>query len=144
MSFADDLNAAWNSHDAHRVASFYAVDGAREELILTQARAVGREAVAGQVQLYLDAMPDLALSVRRISEGVGTVTFEWFVTATHRGDAPGWPARGEPVAFPGVSVIDLDDDGMITEERVYTDFTGLLAGAGLIPGVEAPTWGAAG
>jgi steroid delta-isomerase-like uncharacterized protein len=144
MSFADDLNAAWNAHDAERVASFYAEDGAREELIVTQARAVGRQAVAEQVQLYLDAMPDLALAVRKVSEGVGTTTFEWFVTATHRGDAPGWPARGEPVAFPGVSVIDLDANGLITEERVYTDFTGPLAGAGLIPGVEAPTWGAAG
>ena len=59
MGIADDLNAAWNAHDAERVAAFYAVDGAREELILTQARAVGREAVADQVQLYLDAMPDL-------------------------------------------------------------------------------------
>ncbi len=140
MGRAEDLNAAWNAHDPEAVASFYAEDGAREELILTQARLVGREAVAGQVRMYLDAMPDLALSVRKVTEAAGTVTFEWQVDATHKGDAPGWPAQGEPVTFPGVSVLDLDDAGLITEERVYTDFSGPLAGAGLIPGVAAPTW----
>jgi steroid delta-isomerase-like uncharacterized protein len=140
MGLAEDLNAAWNSHDATKVASFYVEDGVREELIVTHARLVGREAIAGQVAMYLHAMPDLALSIRKISGGGDVVTFEWMVNATHRGDVDGWPASGETVAFPGVSVLDLTEDGLIIEERVYTDFTGPLAGAGLIPGVEAPSW----
>jgi len=118
----------------------YAENGAREELIVTHARLVGREAIAAQVRMYLVAMPDMALSIRKISSGDNAVTFEWMVRATHTDDADGWPAKGEAVAFPGVSVLDLADDGLITEERLYTDFTGLLAGAGLIPGVDAPTW----
>jgi steroid delta-isomerase-like uncharacterized protein len=140
MSLADDLNAAWNAHDPQRVASLYAEDGAREEFIVTHARLEGRAAIAAQVQMYLDAMPDLSLATRKVSSGDGTITLEWMVNATHKGDAEGWPARGESVAFPGVSVLDLADDGLIIEERVYTDFTGPLAGAGLIPGVEPPTW----
>ncbi len=140
MGLAEELNAAWNAHDPERVASFYAEDGAREELIITHARLVGREAIAAQVQMYLTAMPDLALSIRKISSGKGVITFEWMVNATHRNDVEGWPAQGEAVAFPGVSVLDLSEAGQIIEERVYTDFTGLLAGAGLIPGLEAPTW----
>ena len=140
MGLAEDLNAAWNAHDPEKVASFYTEDGVREELIVTHARLVGREAIAAQVQMYLTAMPDLALSIRKISLGKGVVTFEWMVNATHSGDAEGWPAKGEAVAFPGVSVLDLSEAGLIIEERVYTDFTGLLAGAGLIPGVEPPTW----
>jgi steroid delta-isomerase-like uncharacterized protein len=140
MGLAEDLNAAWNAHDPEKVASFYTEDGVREELIVTHARLVGREAIAAQVQMYLTAMPDLALSIRKISSGKDVITFEWMVNATHRGDAEGWPAKGEAVAFPGVSVLDLSEAGLITEERVYTDFTGLLAGAGLIPGLEPPTW----
>ena len=140
MGLAEDLNAAWNSHDPERVAALYDEGGAREEFIITHARLVGRTAIAGQVQMYLHAMPDLALSIRKVSEGDRFVTFEWLVNATHRGDVDGWPAKGEAVTFPGVSVLDLAADGQITEERVYTDFTGLLAGAGLIPGVEPPTW----
>lgn len=140
MSVAEDLTAAWNSHDPQRVANLYTEDGAREEFIVTHARLEGREAVAAQVKMYLQAMPDLSLSIRKVSTGQGTATLEWMVNATHTGDAEGWPAKGEAVAFPGVSVLDLSEDGLISEERVYTDFTGLLAGAGLIPGVEAPTW----
>jgi steroid delta-isomerase-like uncharacterized protein len=140
MGLAEDLNAAWNSHDPERVASFYEEDGSREEFIVTHAKLVGREAIAAQVQMYLQAMPDLALSIRKISAGDSVVTFEWMVNATHTGDAEGWPAKGEAVAFPGASVLDLSKNGLITEERIYTDFTGLLAGAGLIPGVDPPTW----
>jgi steroid delta-isomerase-like uncharacterized protein len=140
MTVAEDLVAAWNSHDAHKVASFYAADGIREEFIVTHARLQGREAIAAQVQMYLDAMGGFSLSTRKVSSGERTFTLEWMVHATHTGDAPGWPAKGEPVAFPGVSVVDVGDDDLIVEERVYTDFTGLLAGAGLIPGVEPPTW----
>jgi steroid delta-isomerase-like uncharacterized protein len=140
MSVADDLVAAWNSHDPQQVAKFYAQDGVREEFIVTHARSVGRDAIAAQVQMYLHAMPDLLLSSRKVSVGERSLTIEWTVTATHAADAEGWPARGESVVFPGASVLDLSEDGLIVEERVYTDFTGLLAGAGLIPGVEAPTW----
>jgi steroid delta-isomerase-like uncharacterized protein len=140
MSVAEDLTAAWNSHDPQRVASLYTEDGVREEFIVTHARLQGREAIAAQVQMYLQAMPDLSLSLRKASTGKGTATLEWMVNATHTGDAEGWPAKGEAVAFPGVSVLDLSESDLISEERVYTDFTGPLAGAGLIPGVEAPTW----
>jgi steroid delta-isomerase-like uncharacterized protein len=140
MGLAEDLNAAWNAHDPEKVASLYAPNGAREEFIITHARLVGREAIAAQVRMYLQAMPDLELSISKLSSGDNFITFEWMARATHRGDAEGWPAKGEAVAFPGVSVLDLSEDNLITEERIYTDFTGLLAGAGMIPGVEPPTW----
>jgi steroid delta-isomerase-like uncharacterized protein len=140
MSAAEDLNAAWNAHDPQQVASLYTEDGVREEFIVTHARLEGRNAIAAQVQMYLQAMPDLSLSIRKVSSGPRTATLEWMVKATHTGDAVGWPAKGESVTFPGASVLDLSEDGLIQEERVYTDFTGLLAGAGMIPGVEAPTW----
>jgi steroid delta-isomerase-like uncharacterized protein len=140
MGLPEDLVAAWNSHDPEKVASFYTANASREEFIITHARLVGRDAIASQVQMYLEAMPDLALSIRKTSAGKNFFTLEWIVHATHSGDAEGWPAAGEAVAFPGVSVVDLSDDGLITEERIYTDFAGPLAGAGLIPGVEPPTW----
>ena len=140
MGLAEDLNAAWNSHDPDKVASFYAEDGVREEFIVTHARLVGRTEIAAQVQMYYQAMPDLSLSIRKVSSGERFVSFEWMVNATHTGDVEGWPAKGEAVMFPGASLLDVAENGLISEERLYTDFTGLLAGAGLIPGLEPPTW----
>jgi steroid delta-isomerase-like uncharacterized protein len=141
MGLVEDLTAAWNAHDAERTAALYAEDGVREEFIVTHMKAAGRAEIAGLIQMYLEAMPDLALSMRHVSSGDGVLTLEWMVHATHTGDAEGWPANNEAVAFPGVSVLEVAADGTIREERVYTDFTGLLAGAGLIPGLEPPMWG---
>ena len=81
MGLAEDLNAAWNAHDPEKVASFYTEDGVREEFIVTHARLVGREAIAAQVRMYLIAMPDLALSVRKSCSGKDHITFEWMVDA---------------------------------------------------------------
>jgi hypothetical protein len=33
--------------------------------------------------------------------------------ATHRGDPEGWPAKEEAVRFPGASVLNLSQDGLI-------------------------------
>ena len=140
MGLAEDLVAAWNSHDPMKVASFYTENGTREEFIITHAHLVGREAIAAQVQMYMQAMPDLKLSIRKVSTGENFIALEWMVHATHSGDAEGWPAKGEAVAFPGLTIADLSEDRLIMDERVYTDFTGPLAGVGLIPGVDPPTW----
>jgi hypothetical protein len=41
------------------------------------------------------------------------------------------------VVLPGVGVYDMAGD-LIRRENIYTDFAIMLAGAGLIPGLEAP------
>jgi steroid delta-isomerase-like uncharacterized protein len=140
MDLINALNDAWNSHDPQQIARLYAEDGVRDELIVTHSRLKGRDAIAAQAGMYFEAMPDLVLTIRKATTSGETSIFEWLVTATHKGDIPGWPAKGESVVFPGVSLLDVGADGLITEERLYTDFAILFAGAGMIPGVEPPTW----
>jgi hypothetical protein len=72
------------------------------------------------------------------SDASGVTTIEWTFSGTHTGDAEGWPARGERVVLPGVTIIEVSN-GLVRYERVYADFAVLFAGAGLIPGVEPPT-----
>jgi steroid delta-isomerase-like uncharacterized protein len=140
MTLIDDLHAAWNTHDPKGVAACYAEDGVREEFLITHARVQGRDGVAAQVQLYLHAIPDATLDFRNVySTGGEVTTIEWTFSGIHTGDAEGWPARGEHVVLPGVTIIEVTN-GQVSYERVYADFAILLAGAGLIPGVEPPTF----
>ena len=140
MTLLDDLHAAWNRHDPKGVAGCYSEDGVREEFLITHARVQGRDAVAAQVQLYLDAIPDATLDFRNTySDGADVTTIEWTFSGIHSGDAEGWPARGEHVVLPGVTIIEVSN-GQVRYERVYADFAILLAGAGLLPGVEPPTF----
>src|SRR5262245_66153322 len=98
MGLADRLKAAWDSRDPQRVAALYAEDGVREEFILPRARLVGRGEIAQQVGMYMSAVPDCGLEIRREATAAdGTVTVEWTWGGTHTGDIEGWPARGETV-----------------------------------------------
>jgi steroid delta-isomerase-like uncharacterized protein len=137
MSFGDELKQAWDSRDPQRVAALYAEDGVREEFLLTRARLEGRDQIAQQVGMYMTAVPDCSLEIRREVSGGDATTIEWTWGGMHTGDIEGWPARGERVVLPGVGVYDMVD-GLIQRENIYADFAIMLAGAGLIPGMEAP------
>jgi steroid delta-isomerase-like uncharacterized protein len=138
VGFGDQLKKAWDSQDPQVVAALYQEDGVREEFILTRARLEGRDQIALQVGMYMTAVPDCWLEIRReITAGNGTITIEWTWGGNHTGDIEGWPARDERVVLPGVGVYDMAGD-LIRRENIYTDFAIMLAGAGLIPGLEAP------
>jgi steroid delta-isomerase-like uncharacterized protein len=137
MDVAERILAAWNEHNPNAVAELYTEDGIREEFVITRARAEGRQNIAEQVAMYMTAMPDLRLEARHVDQSPGGVTIEWTLTGHHQGDAEGWPAKGEPVLLHGSTTLDLAG-GLVREERVYADFAILLAGAGLIPGMDAP------
>jgi len=126
------LEAGWNARSGAAVAEAFAPDGVRIEYALPGARLKGRAAIAAQAQAYIDAAPDCRLEVRRVSTRAGdVVAVEWTLHGTHTGDLPGLPARGEPLALPGVSVCRMDGD-LIREEHVYWDAATLLAGAGVL------------
>ena len=137
MSFGDELKQAWDSRDPQRVASLYAEDGVREEFLLPRARLEGRDQIAQQVGMYMTAVPDCSLEIRREVTAGDATTIEWTWGGVHTGDIEGWPARGERVVLPGVGVYDMAG-GLIQRENIYADFAIMLAGAGLIPGMEAP------
>jgi steroid delta-isomerase-like uncharacterized protein len=127
-----DIGGTWSSRDAQKVAGMYTADGVRHQIALPEGRHEGREAIAAAAQGLMDAVPDEVVEVRKVTEGSnGTVVVEWVFKGTHQNDAPGYPAKGEAVELPGVSVCDMEGD-LIREERVYWDTATLLAGAGLL------------
>lgn len=127
-----DIGGTWSSHDGQRVASMYAQNGVRHELLLGGGDFEGRESIAARAQVWFSAIPDLDVEVRRVTEGSnGTVAVEWTARGTHQNDAPGYPAKGEHINVLGVSVCTMESD-LIKEEWAYWDMAGLLAGAGVL------------
>jgi steroid delta-isomerase-like uncharacterized protein len=110
----------WNARDGGKVAAAFTPDGVRVEYAKPGARLEGREAIAGQAQGYMTAVPDCVLDVRGLIEQGETATLEWTYRGTHTGDIPGLEASGRDISLPGVSVYRLRD-GLIEEERVYWD-----------------------
>jgi len=134
MDLADQLKAAWESHDPEQVAALYKEDGVREEFLINHAVLRGRGEIAQQVGGYMHAVPDCYLEIRRVLEtSDGKVIGEWTWGGTHKNDIPGLPARGQQVALNGVTVYDLDG-GLIARENLYCDFSIMLASAGLVGG----------
>jgi steroid delta-isomerase-like uncharacterized protein len=127
-----DIGGTWSSRDGQKVAGMYTENGVRHQIALPEARLQGRDAIAGAAQGLIDVVPDEVVEIRKVTEGSnGTVVVEWVFKGTHKGDAPGWPAKGEAVNLIGVSVCDMEGD-LIKEERVYWDTATLLAGAGVL------------
>ena len=106
----DALVKAWNARDGEAVAMTFTPTGTRWEYALPGARLEGRDAIAGHVQAYMDAIPDCRLRpVRGVGETPdGRVVLEWTFRGTHVKDLPGVPALGEEIALDGVSVCEME------------------------------------
>ena len=132
MSYADTLNAGWNSRDPDTIAGLYAEDGVRHMFAHEETRLEGRKQIAEWVALAMHAWPDCVLTTRNVVEGDGWAVVEWTFSGTQQNDFGPIPGKGQATALKGVSSVNLDSDGLMTEERVYWDGVGLMAGGGLL------------
>jgi steroid delta-isomerase-like uncharacterized protein len=98
----------------------------------------GREGLKAVIHALRSAFPDMHWVVNEmVAEGQKVVTrFVW--TGTHRGVFLGIPATGRSVAVKGV-VIDLLEDGRMSESRILMDTIGLMQQLGVIPSPPPPT-----
>jgi steroid delta-isomerase-like uncharacterized protein len=110
----------WNARDGRRVAEAFTEDGVRVEYAKPGARLEGRDAIAGQADAYMTAVPDCVLDVRGMEVDGDRAVLEWTYRGNHTGDIPGLAASGRAIDLPGASVYRLRD-GLIEEERVYWD-----------------------
>jgi steroid delta-isomerase-like uncharacterized protein len=108
---------AWNSHDTEAVVALHAPEGIVEDV--SSSPWLGRDAIAVRTRMYLSGLPDLHLSTARAVGDRWTVAYEWRVTGTHRGPLLGLAPSGRTVDLVGVSLLDLDRDGLIASETLY-------------------------
>jgi hypothetical protein len=113
--FAARYTAAWCSHDAGKIAAFYAESGSLT--INDGAPAVGRRAIAAAAQSFITGYPDLIVEFDRLEPRDGRVRFHWTFTGTNAG--PG--GTGNPVRISGYEIWKLGPDGLIADSNGHYD-----------------------
>jgi len=132
---ARDLIAAWNEHDARKVASYFDESYTGDDVSVA-GQFHGPRDVRKYVLYNLLGFPDLHFEVHEtISQG-DKVAIVWTVTGTHQGKVMNIPATGARVEAKGISVITVRDGKIVHSLRVW-DVAGMLRHIGLLPDLPA-------
>src|SRR5438067_914335 len=109
--FARRYTEAWCSGDPARVAECYAPQGALS--INGGPAAVGRTAIAAAAREFMEAFPDMQVSMDDLVSQNGRSEYHWTLTGTNTGRG----GTGKRVRISGFEVWTLDADGRIAESR---------------------------
>jgi steroid delta-isomerase-like uncharacterized protein len=127
---ATDLMAAWNAHDAERVALLHAVDFVGVDV--SQSRQLqGRDAFRASTQRFMGALPDLHF-VNELLVDQQRVAVIWELQATHHGHFMRIPPTGRRFVVRGVSTLTVVD-GLFAHGLYIWDVAGFLRAVGLLP-----------
>ncbi len=107
VEFGEKYTEAWNSKVPENMASFYAGDG-----MLTVNHgtpAIGRKQLAETAKSYMDAFPDMELTMDSLTANNGTYRYYW----TFRGTNTGPGGTGNKVDFSGFEEWIMNARGLI-------------------------------
>jgi hypothetical protein len=115
IEFATRYTAAWCSHNASSVATFYSDSGS---LAINDGKpAVGREAVEAAAQSFMTAYPDLVVKFDRLEPKGERVLYHWTFIGTNTG--PG--GTGNNVRISGYEDWMIGPDGLIADSKGHYD-----------------------
>jgi steroid delta-isomerase-like uncharacterized protein len=129
------LIAAWNAHDARKVASFFADDYLGEDVALAS-RLHGPRDVRKLVLLNALGIPDLHFEVEHSIAERDALVLIWVMRGTHQGRAFNIPATGQRIETRGVTWLRLRNGKVIRSLRIW-DQAGMLRQFGLLPDAMA-------
>jgi steroid delta-isomerase-like uncharacterized protein len=130
-SFVAHLLAAWNSHDAGRVARLYAA-GYEGSDIGRVAPLHGPADVQADCERFYAAFPDVHLTVQTVLQEGNRYAIGWTAHGTHQGKLMNIPPSGKPICIRGISLLTVEND-QITQAQTVWDMAGLLRAIGLLP-----------
>ena len=117
--------AAWNAHDATKVAATYRPNG--KLVIPGLPDFAGTAAIAQEAKDTFAAYSDFKLAVTRAYVHGSTVALEWVITGTNDGPNMGQKASGRSMGVQGGSVVTFDDQGLIVEDHRYVDLPTIMS-----------------
>jgi steroid delta-isomerase-like uncharacterized protein len=130
-AFVAELLAAWNSHDASRVARLYAT-GYEGSDIGQVAPLRGPTDVRDYFERFYAAFPDAHLTVESVLQEGNRCAIAWTAHGTHQGKLMNIPPSGKPICVQGISLLTVEH-GQITQAQTVWDMAGLLRSIGLLP-----------
>ncbi len=107
VEFGQKYTEAWNSNMPEKMASFYAEDGTLTVNDGTPAQ--GRQQLAETAKSYMDAFPDLELTMDSLTKENGTYRYYW----TFKGTNSGPNGTGNKVDFSGFEEWTMNNQGLI-------------------------------
>lgn len=115
------LVAAWNAHDADKVAAAYAESGVLH--IFGVPELDGRAAIKAAAASAFKTFPDFKVALTRVTMKGNVAAIEWVITGTQTGDdeAMKLKASGRKMGVHGAGVVTFDDAGLVKEEHRYFD-----------------------
>ncbi|MFO0663576.1 MAG: ester cyclase [Polyangiaceae bacterium] len=125
MKAGQGMIEGWNSHDAKKIAEFYANDALVSGPAFPEQK--GKESVTANLAGMFAGIPDIKVAPRFVFMKNEVVVAVIDMVGTHKGDLMGMPASGKPVGFTVAVAQWFNNDGLVKEEHVYVD-DGTIAG----------------
>jgi predicted ester cyclase len=107
VEFGQKYTDAWNSKVPEEMTSFYAEDGTLT--VNKGTPAVGRKQLAETAQSYMEAFPDLELTMDSLTKENGIYRYYW----TFKGTNSGPNGTGNKVDFSGFEEWTMNDQGLV-------------------------------
>ncbi|WP_440713539.1 ester cyclase [Gordonia sp. FQ] len=128
----DAHNRGLAEHDKELFATIFADDVAVE---MPGSSFQGIEGLLATIEVFYTAFPDISLTTRQVWADESGVVLEQVFNGTHDGPlaTPDGevPPTGKKVTFGLIDTFLLNDDGKVTDHRVYYDNLGFLSQLGL-------------
>jgi hypothetical protein len=107
LEFGQHYTDAWSAKQPKKMASFYAENGSLT--VNEGSAAIGRKEIAATAQSYMEAFPDIKLTMDSLIVKENTYRYYWTFIGTNTG--PG--GTGNKVDFSGLEEWTMNDQGLI-------------------------------
>lgn len=131
QKLANSINELWSTGNTSLVRQVYTDNCVRYDPS-TPEGVRGTDGMAGYVNQFRTAYPDLRAEVKDVVTEGNFSAFHWNCTGTHKGDFFGIAPTGKRVNVNGVSFCRIQN-GKISEDRTYFDRLGLMEQLGVAP-----------